>query len=112
MLATPYCSRDARQLFPVDRVWQASQLPTRTVRDSMTDTKETLEELSREYQDAIPSDLRATHSFDWYPRPLVRRPANRPQRPHQRVADMFDYYGTEYDEDAGVVEYKLASEDP
>jgi len=45
MLATPYCSRDARQLFPVDRVWQASQLPTRTVRDSMTDTKETLEEL-------------------------------------------------------------------
>ncbi|PSP51523.1 serine protein kinase PrkA, partial [Halobacteriales archaeon QH_1_68_42] len=31
---------------------------------------------------------------------------------HQRVADMFDYYGTEYDEDDGVVEYELASEDP
>jgi serine protein kinase len=25
---------------------------------------------------------------------------------------MFDFYGTEYDEEAGVLEYKLASEDP
>jgi serine protein kinase len=25
---------------------------------------------------------------------------------------MFDYYGTEYDEDAGVVEYRMASQDP
>lgn len=111
MLATPYCSRDARQRFHVDRVWHASQLPTRTVRDSMTDTKETLEELSREYQDAIPSDLRATHSFDWYLDQLYEDPRIA-RNAHQRVADMFDYYGTEYDEDAGVVEYKLASEDP
>jgi len=77
----------------------------------MTDTKETLEELSREYQDAIPSDLRATHSFDWYLDQLYEDPRIA-RNAHQRVADMFDYYGTEYDEDAGVVEYKLASEDP
>ncbi|MCU4799211.1 serine protein kinase PrkA [Halobacteria archaeon HArc-gm2] len=77
----------------------------------MTDTKETLEELSREYQDAIPSDLRATHSFDWYLDQLYEDPRIA-RNAHQRVADMFDYYGTEYDEDAGVVEYELASEDP
>jgi serine protein kinase len=79
----------------------------------MTDQNqmETLEDLSRAYQDSIPSDLRETHSFEWYLQqcrndPKVARNA------HQRVADMFDFYGTEYDEDAGVVEYRLASEDP
>ncbi|PSQ29475.1 serine protein kinase PrkA [Halobacteriales archaeon SW_10_68_16] len=77
----------------------------------MTERTETLAELSREYQDTIPADLRTSHSFDWYldevyAAPKVARNA------HQRVADMFDSYGTEYDEEAGVVEYKLASEDP
>ena len=72
---------------------------------------ETLEELSQRYQESMPEDLRETKSFDWYldevyADPKVARNA------HQRVADMFDYYGTEYDEDAGVVEYLLASEDP
>ena len=74
-------------------------------------TQETLEELSREYRDAIPADLRESRPFtdyldQLYDDPKIARNA------HQRVADMFDYYGTEYDEDAGVVEYKLASEDP
>ncbi|PSQ33508.1 serine protein kinase PrkA, partial [Halobacteriales archaeon QS_9_70_65] len=46
---------------------------------------ESLEELSKEYRNSIPSDLRETRSFDWY---------------------------LEYDEEAGVVEYELASEDP
>ncbi|WP_254831305.1 PrkA family serine protein kinase [Haloglomus salinum] len=73
--------------------------------------RESLEALSQEYRDTIPEDLRETHSFEWYldevyDHPRVARNA------HQRVADMFDYYGTEYDEDAGVVEYLLASEDP
>ncbi|WP_226023489.1 PrkA family serine protein kinase [Halomicrobium salinisoli] len=77
----------------------------------MTGTKETLEELSAEYQDAIPADLRTTHSFDWYLEQLYDDPRIA-RNAHQRVADMFDYYGTEYDEDTGVVEYKLASEDP
>ncbi|WP_132058268.1 PrkA family serine protein kinase [Halorussus amylolyticus] len=72
---------------------------------------ETLEELSQRYQESMPEDLREIKSFDWYldevyADPKVARNA------HQRVADMFDYYGTEYDEDAGVVEYLLASEDP
>ncbi|WP_227374127.1 PrkA family serine protein kinase [Haladaptatus halobius] len=72
---------------------------------------ETLEDLSRSYQESMPEDLRETKSFDWYLReahddPKIARNA------HQRVADMFDYYGTEYDEDSGVVEYQLASEDP
>ncbi|MDX1748134.1 MAG: serine protein kinase PrkA, partial [Halobacteriales archaeon] len=63
------------------------------------------------YQDSVPADLREAKSFDWYldevyDDPKVTRNA------HQRVADMFDYYGTTYDEDAGIVEYLMASEDP
>jgi len=74
-------------------------------------SEHTLETLSKEYRDTIPEDLRTTHSFDWYlsevtTDPKVARSA------HQRVADMFDFYGTEYDEDRGIVEYKLAAEDP
>ncbi|WP_436931436.1 PrkA family serine protein kinase [Halosimplex halobium] len=74
-------------------------------------TQETLEELSREYRDTIPADLREHRSFDAYLDQLYDEPTIA-RNAHQRVADMFDYYGTEYDEDAGVVEYKLASEDP
>ncbi|MXR50785.1 serine protein kinase PrkA [Halovenus sp. WSH3] len=71
----------------------------------------TLESLSQEYRDTIPSDLRRTHSFDWYLEELQSDPKIA-RSAHQRIADMFDFYGTEYDEDKGVVEYKLASEDP
>src|SRR6056297_1766294 len=77
----------------------------------MTGNRDTLAELSREYQDSIPADLRETHTFDWYLDQLYDDPRIA-RNAHQRVADMFDYYGTEYDEDAGVVEYKIASEDP
>ncbi|MFD1515179.1 PrkA family serine protein kinase [Halomarina rubra] len=72
---------------------------------------ETLADLSEEYRDSIPSDLRQTHSFDWYLEEVYEDP-HIARNAHQRVADMFDYYGTEYDEDLGVVEYRLASEDP
>ena len=77
----------------------------------MTREIETLEDLSQHYQDSVPADLREAKSFDWYldevyDDPRIARNA------HQRVADMFDYYGTRYDEDAGVVEYLMASEDP
>ncbi|QPV62464.1 serine protein kinase PrkA [Halosimplex litoreum] len=74
-------------------------------------TQETLEELSQEYRDTIPADLREYRSFDAYLDQLYDEPKIA-RNAHQRVADMFDYYGTEYDEDAGVVEYDLASEDP
>ena len=77
----------------------------------MTSTHETLEELSKEYQDAIPADLREYRTFEWYLDKLYDEPKVA-RNAHQRVADMFDFYGTEYDEDAGVVEYELASEDP
>lgn len=59
----------------------------------------------------MPEDLRETKSFDWYLEAVYDDPKIT-RNAHQRVADMFDYYGTEYDEDAGVVEYRLASEDP
>ncbi|WP_255195642.1 PrkA family serine protein kinase [Halorarius litoreus] len=72
---------------------------------------ETLEELSEEYRRSIPADLRETRSFDWYLQECYEEPKIT-RNAHQRVADMFDFYGTEYDEDAGVVEYQLASEDP
>jgi serine protein kinase len=77
----------------------------------MTETNDTLAELNREYQDTIPGDLRETRSFEWYLDLLYEDPKIA-RNAHQRVADMFDHYGTEYDEEAGVVEYKLASEDP
>jgi len=77
----------------------------------MSQDKTTLEALSKEYQETIPADLRTTHSFDWYLDQLHDEPRIA-RNAHQRVADMFDYYGTTYDEDAGVVEYELASEDP
>ncbi|PSP83277.1 serine protein kinase PrkA [Halobacteriales archaeon QS_6_64_34] len=77
----------------------------------MSQNKETIEALSKEYKDSIPADLRTTRTFDWYLDQLYTDPEVA-RNAHQRVADMFDYYGTEYDEDAGVVEYKIASEDP
>jgi serine protein kinase len=77
----------------------------------MSNTNETLEALSKEYQDTIPADLRTTRTFEWYLEQVYDEPRIT-RNAHQRVADMFDYYGTEYDEDAGVVEYKIASEDP
>ena len=77
----------------------------------MSERKPTLSSLSEDYRTTIPSDLRQSRSFGWYldelyEEPRIARNAN------QRVADMFDFYGTEYDEETGVVEYKLASEDP
>jgi serine protein kinase len=77
----------------------------------MTSDMETLEDLSREYRNSIPADLRETRTFDWYLTEVYEDPRIA-RNAHQRVADMFDYYGTEYDEDLGVVEYRLASEDP
>lgn len=70
-----------------------------------------LSRLSQEHKDEIPEDLRKPRSFsdyldDVYENPRIARNA------HQRIADMFDYYGTEYNEEESIVEYKMASEDP
>ncbi|MWV39707.1 serine protein kinase PrkA [Natrialba sp. INN-245] len=72
---------------------------------------ETLEKLSSDYKESMPADLRETKSFDWYLAETYEDPKIT-RNAHQRVADMFDYYGTTYDETEGVVEYQLASEDP
>ncbi|WP_380675355.1 PrkA family serine protein kinase [Salinigranum sp. GCM10025319] len=77
----------------------------------MSSELETLEDLSKHYRESVPADLREAKSFDWYldevyDDPKITRNA------HQRVADMFDFYGTDYDEESGVVEYLMASEDP
>ena len=77
----------------------------------MTERRPTLSSLSEEYRTTIPSDLRQPRSFGWYLEELYEEPRVARNAP-QRVADMFDFYGNEYDEDTGVVEYKLASEDP
>jgi len=70
-----------------------------------------IERLSNEYTESIPDDLRSSRSFEWYVNEVVDDP-HIARNAHQRLADMFDYYGTTYDEDTGVVEYTLASEDP
>ncbi|MFC5366342.1 PrkA family serine protein kinase [Salinirubrum litoreum] len=72
---------------------------------------ETLEELSKQYRESMPADLREAKTFDWYLEKVYEDP-KLGRNANQRVADMFDHYGTEYDEDAGVVEYLMASEDP
>jgi serine protein kinase len=78
---------------------------------STTDGAETLAELSAEYRASIPEDLREPRSYEWYLETLEADPAVA-RNAHQRVADMFDFYGAEYDEGRGVVEYELASKDP
>ncbi|RJT06120.1 MULTISPECIES: PrkA family serine protein kinase [Halococcus] len=77
----------------------------------MSGETNTLEALSEEYRASIPTDLRTTQTFQWY-LDAVRDEPRIARNAHQRVADMFDFYGTEYDEDTGIVEYHLATEDP
>ncbi|MFB6252514.1 MAG: PrkA family serine protein kinase [Halobellus sp.] len=77
----------------------------------MNGDRATLESLSRQYKDSVPEDLREAKSFGWYLDAVYEDPRIA-RNAHQRVADMFDHYGTEYDEDAGVVEYRMAAEDP
>ena len=77
----------------------------------MSKASSTLDDISESYRESTPDDLRATKSFEWYlsevhADPLIARNA------HQRVADMFDFYGTDFDEETGTVGYLLASEDP
>lgn len=73
--------------------------------------RKTLDEINSQYRKQVPDDLRGSHDFDWYldevyDAPEVTRNA------HQRLADMFEHFGSEYDEDSGVVKYNLATEDP
>ncbi|MFC3478937.1 PrkA family serine protein kinase [Halobacterium litoreum] len=70
---------------------------------------ETLDRLSEQYKESVPSDLRRAHGFDWYLDTLYDDPKVA-RNAHQRLADMFDYYGSNTED--GVVEYELASEDP
>ncbi|MGM0604674.1 MAG: PrkA family serine protein kinase [Halobacteriota archaeon] len=77
----------------------------------MSNEIQTLEDISQAYKASVPEDLRQAHSFEWYLSELEAEPRIA-RNAHQRIADMFDHYGTAYDEDAGVVEYSLASEDP
>ena len=76
----------------------------------MTD-RQTLERLSERYRETVPEDLRSARSYDWYLDELYADP-HIARNAHQRVADMFDHYGTRYDEERGVVEYQLAAADP
>ncbi|MFC7223110.1 PrkA family serine protein kinase [Halalkalicoccus sp. GCM10025322] len=71
----------------------------------------TLETISQQYRETVPNDLRDAKSFDWYLEAIQDDPKIT-RNAHQRVADMFDHYGTRYDEESGTVEYLLASEDP
>ena len=71
---------------------------------------ETLERINERYQESVPEDLRETHDFQWY-LDLVHDDPTVARNAHQRLADMFDYYGTTTD-DRGVVEYRFAAEDP
>jgi len=77
----------------------------------LSENEEIVSKLSNDFKKSTPDDMNKPHPFSWYidevlDNPLVARNA------HQRLADMFDYYGSTYDEDDEVMKYKLVSEDP
>lgn len=76
----------------------------------MTD-QDKLSRLSQNHKEDMPEDLREKKSFRWYLDEVVEDPEIS-RNAHQRIADMFDFYGSEYNEDWEIIEYKLASEDP
>lgn len=73
--------------------------------------KDTLSRLSKQHKEEMPEDLRDSRDFRWYLNEVVESPEIA-RKSHQRLADMFDYYGTEYNEDWEIIEYDMASEDP
>jgi len=73
--------------------------------------RKSLDAIAEQYSENVPSDLRQSYSFEWYLNELYENPSIA-RNAHQRLSDMFQHFGTEYDEDRGVVEYKFASEDP
>ncbi|MFB6227163.1 MAG: serine protein kinase PrkA, partial [Halobacteriales archaeon] len=77
----------------------------------MSGNTDTLGDIATQYRQSVPEDLRKPQSVSWY-LDEVRADPKIARKAHQRVADMFDYYGTDYDEDAGIVRYHLATEDP
>jgi serine protein kinase len=74
-------------------------------------TEPDLSRLSEEYRSEVPEDTNKSFSFNWYLQELYEDPLIA-RSSHQRLADMFEYYGTEYNEDEGYVEYELATKDP
>ena len=60
---------------------------------TMTGDTQTLAELSEQYKQSVPEDLRAAKTFEWYLQELREDPRIA-RNAHQRVADMFDHYGT------------------
>ncbi|MDY6779667.1 MAG: serine protein kinase PrkA, partial [Halobacteria archaeon] len=70
-----------------------------------------LRDLSESYKKSVPGDMREARSFDWYLEEVYENPRIA-RNAHQRIADMFDHYGTDFDDETGTVRYKLASEDP
>lgn len=73
--------------------------------------EDTLSRLSQTHKEEMPEDLRKERDFRWY-LDEVRENPEIARSAHQRLADMFDYYGTEYNDNWDIIEYKLASEDP
>jgi serine protein kinase len=78
---------------------------------TMTDVPTTLGAIAEQHRENSPEGLREPRPFDWYLDELLMEPKIA-RNAHQRVADMFRFYGTEYDEERGVMLYKMAVEDP
>jgi serine protein kinase len=67
--------------------------------------------VSEENRKRTPEDLRTSYSFDWYFNKIHEEPSVL-RNAHQRLADMFEFYGNEYDSDREIVKYDMASKDP
>ncbi len=70
-----------------------------------------LASIAKSHRYETPEDLREPKSMNWYIDEVVENPEVA-RNAHQRVSDMFDYYGTEYDSDREIVEYQFALKDP
>jgi serine protein kinase len=70
-----------------------------------------IKDISNDHKKKIPDDLRDEYKMDWYLNNSIDNP-DLLRNAHQRIADMFDFYGKDYDESLGVVKYTLATEDP
>lgn len=76
-----------------------------------SNTENLLSELSKEHKEQMPEDLRESKSFEWYLNKVIEEP-EMARNAHQRLADMFDFYGTTYNESEDILEYDIAKKDP
>jgi serine protein kinase len=68
-------------------------------------------EISERFKESRVEEMDETFSFEWYLNECVSDPKIA-RNANQRLADMFEFYGTEYDEEHGFTRYSIPTDDP